>query len=156
MNDSIDDSIEALKAGQVDHVGVCLWHAQKAFFREMRNRLTVLGYADLTPANTILLPYLDIEGTRLTVLAQRAGLTKQAIGQSIKELQQLGYVIVEADPSDGRARIVRYTQKGQNFIRAGQQVKAQLQAELTERLGESAMAALMSNLADITDHLSSE
>lgn len=155
MRSSSDDDINALKAGQIDHIGVRLWHAQKAFFREMMKRLSEQGYADLTPANTILLPYLDIEGTRMTTLAKRAGLSKQAVGQTIKELQRLGYVTVEDDPDDKRAKMVCYSERGRRYIRAGQQIKAQLQAELTAHLGDAEMNALMADLARLADYWSS-
>jgi len=49
-------------------------------------------YPELRVSHTALFPYIDLEGTRITVLARRMGLTKQAIGQLIDDLERHGVV----------------------------------------------------------------
>lgn len=57
-------------------------------------------------------------GTRPSVLAQGAWITKQAMGQRVRELQERGWVDVVADPADGRAVLVRRTTEGDQVRRA--------------------------------------
>src|SRR6476469_5743919 len=63
-------------------------------------------------AHTALFPHLDFEGIRLTDLAARVGVTKQAVGQLIDDLARLGMVERVADPTDRRAKRVRFSRRG--------------------------------------------
>src|SRR5256885_13963788 len=63
-------------------------------------------------AHTALLPHIDLDGTRQTEIARRAGITKQAVGQLVDDLIALGLVEREPDPLDGRAHLVRFTDDG--------------------------------------------
>ena len=138
---------EALQASLVDHVGVPLWRASRAWNDRMMARLAAAGFDDLTPAHAQLLPHLDLGGTRITVLAERAGLTKQAIGQTVQELEGRGYVERTPDPADARAKIVRYTARGLAFVAAGQAVKRAMQAEAEAALGAAGLRRLEADLA---------
>ncbi len=141
--------IDRVKAGQIDHLGFRLWTAEQVYVREMMSRLADHGFADLTPGLAQLLAYLDIDGTRLTELSVRSGITKQGVGQTVKELCRLNYVEVVPDPSDKRAKLVRYTQRGLTFLGAAQKVKAALHAEVTALLGPRKTATLISALETV-------
>lgn len=65
-----------------------------------------------------ILHMLPKEGARATDLASGGWITKQAIGQRVQELEDMGLVVTEPDPADGRARIVRRTEAGDR-IEAG-------------------------------------
>ncbi len=145
--------LEALDAAQVDHLGVPLWRASRAYVGLMMAGYRRLGYDDLTESHTALLPHLDIAGTRITTLAERAGLTKQAIGQMVSDLEALGYVVRSPDPRDARAKIVRYTSKGQRFVRDGQTIKKDLQARCRALIGEERFAAFAEQLEALATQL---
>ena len=55
---------------------------------------------------------IDPEGSRLTELAERARMTKQSVGEVATDLEQRGYVERVPDPADGRAKIIRLTERG--------------------------------------------
>ena len=76
--------------------------------RALRDR----GIADLRPSQAAALVLVDRGGTRLTELAHRAGVTKQAMMQIVDELESLGCVRRIPDPADARAKVVRLTAKG--------------------------------------------
>jgi len=135
QKDAEEREIAELRAGLVDHAGVPLWRTSHAFVSLMMARYRALGYDDLTPAHTGLLPHLDVEGTRQTELALRAGISKQAVGQMIADLETRGYVKRVPDPVDGRARIVRYTAKGRRFVRDGWQIKRDLHERCRDIVG---------------------
>jgi len=73
-----------------------------------RDRVRERSGMPLRAAHTQLFPHLDLQGTRLTVLAQRLGVTKQAVAPAIDELVSWGVLEKVPDPSDGRARLVRF------------------------------------------------
>lgn len=97
---------------------------------------------ELRPAHAALFPHIDLDGTRLSTLAARAGISKQAVGQLVDDLEGQGMVERIPDPDDGRARLVRFTPLGQQALLHGLSVLQQLQAELADRIGASHMDAL--------------
>src|SRR3954454_7085074 len=83
------------------------------FERELYPRLNTAGFSDLRPGHGCVFGTITREGDRLTVLAERANLTKQAVGEVVSELERAGYVERVPDPSDGRAKIIRLTKDGE-------------------------------------------
>jgi DNA-binding MarR family transcriptional regulator len=67
---------------------------------------------------------LDREGTRVTALAERAGMTHQGMGELVAEFVELGYLERTADPDDGRSRLVRPTAEGRRSLERGQRYLA--------------------------------
>jgi len=84
-------------------------HTQMA---QMTKRLAVEGFVGLTPAFASVMPLLDAKGSHATVLAQKAGVTKQATSQLVKLLEQRDNVEQVADPTDTRAKVIRLTKRG--------------------------------------------
>ena len=93
-------------------------------------------------AHTTLLADLDTSGTRITVLAERAGVTKQAVGNLVGELEERGYVRRLTDPADGRATLINFTEKGWLFLYDAYQVKLEIEAEYEAILGEAGLKSL--------------
>ena len=77
----------------------------------------------MTLAHTTLLPYLDPEGTSVTNLAERAGMTKQSMRQLVLDLEDKGYIKRISDPDDRRATLVIFTAEGRRFIEDGNKAK---------------------------------
>jgi DNA-binding MarR family transcriptional regulator len=108
----------------------------------------------LRPAHTSLFPHIDQQGTRLTELARRLGVTKQAAGQLVSDLEELEVVERLDDPADGRAKLVRFTETGLKALHHGLSVLQGIEAELERRLGRARMRDLHEALALIVDELS--
>jgi DNA-binding MarR family transcriptional regulator len=116
---------------------------KEAAIHKMRDRLAEEGYADIREGYGCVFGFIDIDnGSRLTDLAERAGLTKQAVGEVIPELEQLGYVTREPDPRDRRAKIIKLTPKGRDACLTGRRLFAEIEREWAEELGEDLVAAL--------------
>ncbi|WP_433574395.1 MarR family winged helix-turn-helix transcriptional regulator [Nocardia brasiliensis] len=127
-------------------------------YRSMENRvfaaLAESGYGDLTVAQGRIVAQIGAAGTRLTELAERAQVTKQTAGFLVDQLERAGYVERVADPSDGRARLVRLTARGQAGATYANSVAEQVQTEWAEQLGPASMRRLrrtMTRLREITD-----
>src|SRR4051812_36403992 len=112
-----------------------------------------LGHKDLRPAHARLMVFLGWDGSRITDIARAQDVSKNAVGQLVSELEDLGYVERVPDPADGRAKIVRYTRKGRALIADAADIAEQLDAEVEAIIGARRLEELRSTLADICHHL---
>jgi DNA-binding MarR family transcriptional regulator len=95
-----------------------LRRTSRRMVEEITERMEADGYPDSPSRHHPVFENIDPEGTRVTVLAARAGITHQAMAQLVTELEERGIVERVADPSDGRARLVRLTDEGREIVRA--------------------------------------
>lgn len=109
------------------------------------------GRPRLRRSHTALFPHLDLEGTRVTDLADRLGVSKQAVSQLVDELETLEVLERVVDPEDARARRVCFTSKGRAGLLDGLKVLATLEAEYAAILGAGRMKALHDALAAIVE-----
>jgi DNA-binding MarR family transcriptional regulator len=116
-------------------------------------RARALGHTRLRPAHARLMVWIDWEGTRSTDIARAQDISKNAVGQLVTELEDMGYVERVADPRDGRAKIVRYTDAGIALLSDSLAISTQLDAEIAAILGAERMAQLRSLLAEIFHNL---
>jgi DNA-binding MarR family transcriptional regulator len=98
------------------------------------------------PAHTALFPHLDFNGIRLTELANRVGVTKQAVGQLVDDLAELGMVERVSDPADSRAKLIRFSRLGQAALLQGLSVLREIQAALGAAVGARRMRELHETL----------
>ena len=92
-------------------------------------------------AHTALLPHIDLDGTRVTEIARRLGVTKQAVAPLVDELVAWGVLEKVADPADARARRVRFAGGGAALL-PGLDVLQAFEQELAGTLGEAWPAEL--------------
>ncbi|MGF1471265.1 MAG: MarR family winged helix-turn-helix transcriptional regulator [Rubrobacteraceae bacterium] len=112
----------------------------EAFLREIHDSLAAAGYADSYPSwGTNVFHYLREGGLRLTDLAGRTHTTKQAMLYVVNRLEEAGYVERVPDPVDGRASIIRLTERGWEVRRVADDIMARMEDECTRRLGEQRM-----------------
>jgi DNA-binding MarR family transcriptional regulator len=124
------------------------------FDAELSRRLAATDYADIRPTHGCVFGYVDPDGSRLTDLADRANMTKQAVGEVTTDLQQLGYVERVPDPSDGRAKIIRLTARGHQAQTLSWHLINEIEREWAERFGAERIAALRQTLEVVTtEHL---
>ena len=90
----------------------------------------------VTAAHVHITRHLALSGDRLTDLAQRAGMTKQAMANLVDQCEAWGLVTRAADPLDARARRVCFTPKGLAWLQAFRDAVAQAEAEFREEVGQ--------------------
>jgi DNA-binding MarR family transcriptional regulator len=100
------------------------------------------GVATIRAAHTSLLPHLGFEGIRLTELSERLGVSKQATHQLVEELEEQGMVERRDDPLDGRAKLIRFSRKGERALLDGLRVLGELERELSQGIGQERFSAL--------------
>ncbi len=111
------------------------------------------GRATPRPAHTALFPHIALEGSRVSEIAARAGISKQAVSQLVDDLEELGLVERKSDPSDARARRVVWTARGKRGLLEGLSTLAALEAELEAAVGAAQWQGLAAGLQALHDHL---
>lgn len=107
------------------------------------------GYDDLRAAHSAVLRHIDPEGSRITTLAERAGMTKQSMGYLVDSLVGAGYLALGPDPLDGRAKLARLTPRGEGAIEVLLELSAQFERDVAAKLGKTRMAQLRALLEDM-------
>jgi DNA-binding MarR family transcriptional regulator len=115
----------------------------------MRDGVAAAGYTDIAPAHFNILQHPTPDGLRPSEAAARAQMTKQAANRLIRHLERHGYLRLEPDPADQRARIIRLTDKGWALIRAIRDVVEEVEAEWSERLGRRKFETLRRLLKEL-------
>ena len=107
-----------------------------------RNPAVPLGLSNLAARGQVGAAHIHItrqlppEGARLTELAQRAGMTKQAMAALVTQCEAWGMVQREDDPRDARARRIVFTASGLAWLQAYRAAVDQAQAELAQAVGD--------------------
>lgn len=136
------------------NVGVLMFVAHRALEERSLAAVHAAGATDITPAQARLLQRVDPQGTRLGELADRARVTKQSAGFLVDQLERSGYLERVPDPTDGRARLVRFTGRMRALGAAADAEVARALAEWEAHLGPRAMGQLVATLTrlrEITD-----
>lgn len=120
------------------------------FSEELTRRVGETSFSDIRITHGCVFGNIDPEGTRLTDLAERAFMTKQSVGEVVSDLEQRGYVERVPDPSDGRAKIIRLTERGHEARALGLGIIAEVEQAWAERYGAERVAALREALEVIT------
>jgi DNA-binding MarR family transcriptional regulator len=132
------------------HIGQLLRDAFRRFEEELAAALaSPREQFDVRPVHDAVLAYLDRDGTRASVLADRARLSRQAITQLTDELEQRGVVVRLPDPGDGRAKIIHYTPEALKIFDASRRTIAALERRWASELGPRKYAALRAGLKQL-------
>ena len=129
------------------HLGRLLGHAQRKFDARVRSLMaqddeTPLALSNLAArqqvgaAHVHITRHLSLRGSRLTELAQAAGMSKQAMGDLVTQCEAWGLVRRESDPLDARARRIAFTPDGLLWLDAFRRAVAQAEAEFAAQVGE--------------------
>lgn len=148
-------ALAAIRRRQLASVGYLLIRAGQLWNERAIGRVNAeAGAPVLRAAHTALLPHLlHADGIRVTTLARRLGVTKQAVHQLVAEMARTGVVRVAADPRDRRARRVHLTAHGVAAMDHGTGVLEAIEAELAAELGARTVAGLRRGLRALHDRL---
>ncbi|MCW2797366.1 MarR family winged helix-turn-helix transcriptional regulator [Nocardioides sp.] len=130
--------------------------ADRALQDEMVREAHQRGRDDIKPAHNAVFSILGPDGDRAANLAARAGITRQSMGEVVRDLVGLGILEMVPDPHDRRAKLVRYSEAGKAFAESGYRHITDLERRFEEEFGEDYAAArrvlerLVTLLAEVT------
>jgi DNA-binding MarR family transcriptional regulator len=117
----------------------------------LHQRFAERGHPEVRPPHGAVLQYLDDAGTQVSVLAQRAQITRQSMAELVAHLERHGYVERIPDPGDRRAKLVRATERGKEVYALAREVVAEIEREWTKRLGKAKMSRLRELLVELNE-----
>jgi DNA-binding MarR family transcriptional regulator len=142
------EHIESIRRDNIDRL---MLRAYRLYVERSLEKLERYGHLRLTISHASILAYIDPDGTHISVLAERLGVTKQAMGQFVAELERRNYVVREIDPTDRRAILVKFTDRGAQFIKDAYAVKLEMEAEYSAVLGEEGVAQFRTMLKPLQE-----
>jgi DNA-binding MarR family transcriptional regulator len=120
---------------------------------EVRQRIyegvVAAGFDDVRPAHVTLFRWPGPDGVRPTEVAVAVQRSKQTVNGLLRDLERLGYLKLESDPTDSRARIIRLTERGKRLHEIAVEVHAQVEREWIQIVGERRFQQLRETLTDI-------
>jgi DNA-binding MarR family transcriptional regulator len=142
---------------RLTHLGRLLGHAMRRFdervLRLMAHNVEVplalsnlAARSQVSAAHIHITRHLALDGSRLTELADRAGMSKQAMGDLVDQCEAWGLVTRETDAKDARARLVRFTSIGLAWLQAFKEAVAQAEAEFRAEVGPEVATVVMIGL----------
>ncbi len=96
----------------------------------------------VSAAHVHITRHLPVAGARLTELAERAGMSKQAMAQLVGQCEAWGLVTREPDAHDARARRIVFTAAGLAWLHAFESAVAQAEAEFRDAVGDEVAAVV--------------
>ena len=142
---------------RLTHLGRLLGHAARRFDERVLSLMAhnvdvplalsnLAARAQVSAAHVHITRHLALEGSRLTELAGRAGMSKQAMGDLVDQCEAWGLVTRESDPLDARARRVKFTATGLAWLQAFKEAVAQAEAEFRAEVGPQVATVVMIGL----------
>jgi DNA-binding MarR family transcriptional regulator len=116
-------------------IGALLRVPAQAIHRRIVKELNAAGFSELRVPHMAVLRFPGPDGVRPGILAERAGMSKQAMNQLLHSLQTLGYLIRSDEPHQGRARIVRLTKRGHAAYAMIHDILRDIEREWSDQLG---------------------
>ena len=130
-------------------IGALLRYPARAVQRRLIQGLNRAGFDDLRLPHMAVLQFPGPDGVRPSVLAERAGMSKQAMNQLLLSLERLGYIERQDAPGGGRARVVRLTERGHAASALLEELLVDVEDEWREVLGDQRFGQLKEILQEV-------
>jgi len=123
-------------------IGALLRVPAEAIHRRIIHDLNAAGFRGLSLPHMALFRFPGPDGVRPSVLAERAGMSKQAMNRLLGSLEDLGYLARSDAPDENRARIVHFTKRGHAAYAKALEVLREIEREWRAELGAKDFAQL--------------
>ena len=117
----------------------------RAFYwidESLQRNLRTRGGPDVTHSQSMVMLTIGEGIKRPSAIAERLGVSRQAVHQCLRELTNVGLVALIPDPDDGRAKIARLSRQGEPLRIMATEILEELEMELSERIGKRRMINL--------------
>jgi DNA-binding MarR family transcriptional regulator len=129
--------------------GAMLRIAWEMLMAEVMPALAAAGFDDLRPVHRPIVRNI-LNEARPTELAASLGLSKQAVNDILREFEAKGYITLEPDPDDGRAKRIKVTERGQALANAAVDLSYKVGHRWAEQVGKDRYAVFEAVLREIT------
>jgi DNA-binding MarR family transcriptional regulator len=116
-------------------------------------RIRASGFDDLGRFHLGMFRANTPDGLRPTEIAERLGITKQSVNQALRDLESGGYLTLEPDPTDGRARVVRLTAEGRRLHELTYEAAVSAEQAIAQQLGMRRFSQFKEALEEINDQI---
>lgn len=123
-------------------IGALLRVPAQAIQRRIIHELNAAGFEELRVPHMAVLQFPGPDGVRPGTLAERAGMSKQAINQLLRSLEGFGYIVRSDAADEGRARIIRLTKRGRAAYSKIHEILRDIEQEWISELGPKSFAQL--------------
>ncbi len=123
-------------------IGALLRVPAQAIHRRLIKELNAAGFRELRVPHMAVLQFPGPDGVRPGTLAERAGMSKQAMNQLLGSLEDLGYIVRSDVPDEGRARIIHFTARGRAAYAKIHEILRDIEREWAAELGPRRFAQL--------------
>ncbi len=130
-------------------IGALLRVPVQAIHRRIIKELNAAGFDDLNLPHTAVFQFPGPDGTRPGSLAERAGISKQAMNQLLRSLEDLGYIVRSDAPDDSRSRVIRFTKRGYAAYSRIYDIFQEIEREWAAELGSRDFAQLKKLLSRV-------
>jgi len=130
-------------------MGALLRVPAQAIHRRLINDLNAAGFRELRLPQMAVLQFPGPDGVRPSTLAERAGMSKQAMNQLLGSLEGLGYIIRSDAPEEGRARTIRFTKRGRAAYSKIHDILGEIEREWSAELGPARFVQLKDLLCHV-------
>ncbi|HYA17767.1 MAG TPA: MarR family winged helix-turn-helix transcriptional regulator [Bryobacteraceae bacterium] len=130
-------------------IGALLRVPAQAIHRRIIQGLNAAGFDELRLPHIAVFQFPGPDGVSPGVLAERAGISKQAINQLLGSLEGFGYVVRVTAPPEGRKRVVRFTRRGRAAFAKIIDILRDIEQEWSAELGPRQFAQLKALLCRV-------
>ena len=130
-------------------IGALLRVPAQAIHRRIIKELNAAGFTELRVPHMAVLQFPGPDGVRPGTLAERAGMSKQAMNQLLRSLEGYGYIVRSDAPDEGRARMIRLSKRGRAAYAKIHDILREIEHEWTAELGPTRFAQLRDLLSRV-------
>jgi len=132
-------------------IGALLRVPAQTIHRRIIRELNAAGFDQLRLPHMAVLQFPGPDGVRPSILAERAGISKQALNQLLRSLEGFDYVVRSDVVGDGNARVVRLTKRGRAAYSKIIDILRDIERDWSTELGPNRFAQLKGLLVLVWD-----
>ena len=123
-------------------IGALLRVPAQAIHRRLIKELNAAGFDELRLPHIAVLQFPGPDEVRPATLAERAGMSKQAMNQLLGSLEGFGYIVRSDVSGEGGRRVVRFTERGHAAFGKIIDILRDIEREWSTELGPERFAQL--------------
>jgi len=112
----------------------------------------ILG-GDISQTQKMALVLMKVEGNRISDLAKRMHVSKQAASKTVQELEAKGYVVRSEDPTDRRAFVIDFTPKAMEIVKHTLSYFEALEKKLKAKFGNDKFDEMIENITELANFM---